>query len=110
MWNHPDHPTRRGDAGETRARTRDPLSKDDPRVTAYGTLYELNAFLGLARAALTARPIQLPRWLVASDFPRARSSTLTELNARIKSTTMSGSSATGINRSIVYRCRIANMS
>jgi cob(I)alamin adenosyltransferase len=44
--------TRRGDRGTTTTRHREALPKDDPRVLAYGSLYELNAHLGLARAAL----------------------------------------------------------
>jgi cob(I)alamin adenosyltransferase len=44
--------TRRGDRGATTTRHREALSKDDPRVLAYGSLYELNAHLGLALAEL----------------------------------------------------------
>ncbi len=43
--------TRSGDAGETGLATGERLSKDDDRVEAYGTTDELNAVVGLARAA-----------------------------------------------------------
>jgi cob(I)alamin adenosyltransferase len=43
--------TRSGDAGETGLATGERLSKDDERVEAYGTIDELNAVVGLARAA-----------------------------------------------------------
>ncbi|MGC8488582.1 MAG: cob(I)yrinic acid a,c-diamide adenosyltransferase [Clostridia bacterium] len=46
--------TRRGDAGATATRGRERVRKDDPRVASYGTLYELNAHVGLALAALRA--------------------------------------------------------
>ncbi len=46
--------TRRGDRGTTTATRRDRRGKDSPRVMAYGSLYELNAHLGLARAAMAA--------------------------------------------------------
>lgn len=48
--------TRRGDTGATATRGRARVSKDDPRVASYGTLYELNAHVGLALAALRAAP------------------------------------------------------
>ncbi|MCC6860510.1 MAG: ATP:cob(I)alamin adenosyltransferase, partial [Bryobacterales bacterium] len=40
--------TRRGDAGETSLAGGQRLSKDDPRIEAYGTVDELNAVTGLA--------------------------------------------------------------
>jgi cob(I)alamin adenosyltransferase len=43
--------TRTGDAGATRLATGQPVSKADLRVEAYGAVDELNACLGLARAA-----------------------------------------------------------
>lgn len=43
--------TKRGDAGETALFGAGRVSKDDPRVTAYGEIDELNAWLGAARAA-----------------------------------------------------------
>ncbi len=43
--------TRTGDRGETGLFGGGRVSKDDPRVTAYGEVDELNAAIGLARAA-----------------------------------------------------------
>lgn len=45
--------TRRGDAGETSLAGGQRLAKDSLRIEAYGTVDELNAFLGAARAAAT---------------------------------------------------------
>lgn len=42
--------TRRGDKGETSLASGERVRKDDPRVEAYGTVDELCAFLGAARA------------------------------------------------------------
>lgn len=44
--------TRVGDAGTTRIVGGGEVAKDDPRIEAYGTIDELNAVLGVARAAL----------------------------------------------------------
>jgi cob(I)alamin adenosyltransferase len=41
--------TRRGDSGETGLAGGQRLSKDDLRIEAYGTIDELNSFVGLAR-------------------------------------------------------------
>lgn len=41
--------TKTGDAGETGLFAGPRVRKDDPRIEAYGTVDELNAFLGLAR-------------------------------------------------------------
>ena len=41
--------TRAGDAGETRLVGGQTVSKDDTRIETYGTVDELNAFVGLAR-------------------------------------------------------------
>ncbi len=51
--------TRRGDQARTRAGRREILGKDSPRVAAYGSLYELNAHLGLARASMAAVDSQI---------------------------------------------------
>jgi cob(I)alamin adenosyltransferase len=48
--------TRTGDGGKTRLATGEPLPKDDPRVSAYGTVDETNACLGLARLHAKADP------------------------------------------------------
>ncbi|MEO6213111.1 MAG: cob(I)yrinic acid a,c-diamide adenosyltransferase [Vicinamibacterales bacterium] len=45
--------TRTGDTGETALFDGTRVSKADPRVAAYGEIDELNAWLGLARTALT---------------------------------------------------------
>jgi cob(I)alamin adenosyltransferase len=42
--------TRKGDAGKTRLAGGQPVWKDDLRVTAYGTIDELNALIGVVRA------------------------------------------------------------
>ena len=42
--------TRTGDTGETGLYGGGRVRKDDPRIAAYGTVDELNAFLGLAAA------------------------------------------------------------
>ena len=52
--------TRRGDGGRTTTRTRERLGKGDPRVRAYGSLYELNAQVGLALAAIRAESPETP--------------------------------------------------
>ncbi|MHB1612126.1 MAG: cob(I)yrinic acid a,c-diamide adenosyltransferase [Sulfobacillus sp.] len=44
--------TRRGDQGQTRLATGERVAKHSDRVAAYGMLYELNSFLGHARAQL----------------------------------------------------------
>jgi cob(I)alamin adenosyltransferase len=41
--------TRRGDSGETSLVGGQRLAKNDPRIEAYGTIDELNSFVGLAR-------------------------------------------------------------
>jgi cob(I)alamin adenosyltransferase len=46
--------TRHGDAGSTRLVGGQEVPKDDARIEAYGTVDELNAFLGLAREELAA--------------------------------------------------------
>lgn len=43
--------TRTGDTGQTGLYGGGRVRKDDPRIAAYGTVDELNAFLGLARVA-----------------------------------------------------------
>lgn len=52
--------TRTGDAGETGLFDGTRVSKADPRVGAYGDVDELNAWLGLARAALGPAPGAAP--------------------------------------------------
>jgi cob(I)alamin adenosyltransferase len=62
--------TRTGDTGETSLFGGTRVSKDDPRVEAYGEVDELNAHLGLARASapdaeIDAELVQLQRDLFA---------------------------------------------
>ena len=54
--------TRLGDQGETHLGDMSRVAKTDPRVEAYGTVDELNATIGLARAQGDL-PEQLERWL-----------------------------------------------
>jgi cob(I)alamin adenosyltransferase len=44
--------TRRGDTGNTSLAGGQRLRKDDPRIEAYGTIDELNSFVGLARESV----------------------------------------------------------
>lgn len=48
--------TRRGDQGQTRLVGGQRVSKDSPRLEAYGSVDELNAALGLARASAGEHP------------------------------------------------------
>jgi cob(I)alamin adenosyltransferase len=50
--------TRTGDAGETSLFDDTRVKKDDPRVDAYGDVDELNAWLGLVRAAGPDRSLE----------------------------------------------------
>jgi cob(I)alamin adenosyltransferase len=49
--------TRTGDGGRTRLATGEPRPKNDPRVSAYGSVDETNACLGLARLHAGADPL-----------------------------------------------------
>jgi cob(I)alamin adenosyltransferase len=49
--------TRTGDAGQTSLFGGARVPKSDPRIEAYGTVDELNSFLGLVRAAWPSSPI-----------------------------------------------------
>ena len=42
--------TRKGDQGQTSLGTSQRVSKDSPRISAYGDVDELNSFIGLALA------------------------------------------------------------
>src|SRR5271169_3262069 len=53
--------TRQGDEGETGLAGGQRVSKDSPRIEAYGTVDELNAFLGAARATLQSLAAEAPR-------------------------------------------------
>jgi cob(I)alamin adenosyltransferase len=48
--------TRRGDAGATSLASGERVSKDDLRIEAYGTVDELNSFVGLARESARDLP------------------------------------------------------
>ena len=56
--------TRQGDQGQTGLVGGQRVPKDDPRIEAYGTVDELNAFLGTARATVNALAAQEPRLAV----------------------------------------------
>jgi cob(I)alamin adenosyltransferase len=56
--------TRHGDAGRTRLVGGQEVPKDDARIEAYGTVDELNAFVGAARVSLAEA---LPRAPAGSD-------------------------------------------
>lgn len=53
--------TRKGDAGETGLVGGQRVPKDGPRIDAYGTVDELNSFLGIARATANQLAVQEPR-------------------------------------------------
>src|SRR5271154_74195 len=48
--------TRRGDEGTTSLASGQRVPKNDPRIEAYGTVDELNSFVGLARDSARALP------------------------------------------------------
>jgi cob(I)alamin adenosyltransferase len=52
--------TRRGDGGETSLAGGQRLPKDDLRIEAYGTVDELNSFVGLARESAIAMTERIP--------------------------------------------------
>jgi cob(I)alamin adenosyltransferase len=56
--------TRQGDQGQTGLVGGQRVSKDSPRIEAYGTVDELNAFLGAARATVNGLAAQEPRLAV----------------------------------------------
>lgn len=60
--------TRTGDAGETSLFGGKRVSKNDPRIEAYGTVDELNAFVGAARASWSQSPIDEELAAVQSDL------------------------------------------
>ncbi len=60
--------TRTGDAGETSLFGGARVSKSDPRIDAYGTVDELNAFIGAARATSPASSIDSQLATVQSDL------------------------------------------
>ena len=56
--------TRQGDAGETALVGGQRVPKDGTRIEAYGTVDELNSFLGAARATVTPLAVEEPRLAV----------------------------------------------
>jgi cob(I)alamin adenosyltransferase len=60
--------TRTGDRGETSLFGGARVAKDDPRIEAYGTIDELNSFLGVARAAEPQSPVDGELARVQSDL------------------------------------------
>lgn len=60
--------TRTGDRGETSLFGGTRVSKDDPRIEAYGTVDELNAFIGAARASRPDSQIDSQLAAVQSDL------------------------------------------
>ena len=60
--------TRTGDAGETSLFGGARIAKNDLRIEAYGTVDELNSFLGLARASWPSSPIDSQLRNVQSDL------------------------------------------
>jgi cob(I)alamin adenosyltransferase len=58
--------TRTGDQGETGLAGGQRVPKDGPRIEAYGTVDELNSFVGLARVTATEIAGQEPRMAVLS--------------------------------------------
>jgi cob(I)alamin adenosyltransferase len=60
--------TRTGDTGETSLYGGERTSKSDPRIEAYGTIDELNAFLGLVRTSWPSSPLDAQLNRVQSDL------------------------------------------
>jgi cob(I)alamin adenosyltransferase len=60
--------TRTGDKGETSLFGGNRVSKNNPRIEAYGTIDELNSHLGLCRAAKLPAPIDAQLDRVQSDL------------------------------------------
>ena len=56
--------TRQGDTGETALVGGQRVPKDGTRIEAYGTVDELNSFLGIARATVTPLAVDEPRLAV----------------------------------------------
>src|ERR1035438_4830139 len=56
--------TRQGDQGETALAGGQRVPKDGARIEAYGTVDELNSFLGAARSTVTPLAVEEPRLAV----------------------------------------------
>lgn len=60
--------TRSGDEGQTSLFGGARVSKDDPRIDAYGTVDELNSLIGLARATFPVSPVDAQLQRVQGDL------------------------------------------
>ena len=60
--------TRTGDRGETSLFGGTRVAKNDPRIEAYGTIDELNSFIGVARASWPASPCDAELARAQSDL------------------------------------------
>jgi cob(I)alamin adenosyltransferase len=60
--------TRTGDAGETSLFGGARVAKNDPRIDAYGTIDELNAFIGVARASWPQLPVDAQLAAIQNDL------------------------------------------
>ena len=60
--------TRTGDAGETSLFGGSRVAKNDARIEAYGTVDELNSFIGLARASWPTSPVDAELNAVQADL------------------------------------------
>ncbi len=60
--------TRTGDTGQTSLFGGTRVPKDNPRIDAYGTVDELNAFIGVARAGWPRSPIDAQLGEIQSDL------------------------------------------
>jgi cob(I)alamin adenosyltransferase len=60
--------TRTGDSGETSLFGGSRVAKNDLRIEAYGTIDELNSFLGVARASWPSSPIDPELQRIQSDL------------------------------------------
>ena len=60
--------TKTGDAGDTSLFGGARVPKDDPRIAAYGTVDELNAFIGLARSTWPVSPLDEHLGRIQSDL------------------------------------------